>query len=213
MVHYAEYGYIFVPGALDKIIMLFRRRKQASLCERISVWFWPRRSFSRSFRYMGKRVLRIPATPHAVALGLAVGIFSAFTPLYGLHIILAVMVGWLLSANMAAAAIGTAFANPLTIPLIFSAIYALGRIILNIHDHSVSIGEFFKLLNDWNFAELWIIFSQLFVGSIVLGSIAAVLVYMSALKATRRFRSRRNARFARRVGGRQKLKSAGNTKY
>ncbi|RCL00965.1 MAG: hypothetical protein JSC188_000701 [Candidatus Tokpelaia sp. JSC188] len=192
--------------------MLFRRRKQANILERISIWLWPRRSFFRSFRYMSKRVLRIPATPHAVALGLSVGIFSAFTPLYGLHITVAITVGWVFSANIAAAAIGTAFANPLTIPLIFTATYTLGRLILNIDQHFVSISEFLELLNNWNFAGLWLVFLQLSIGSIILGSIAAVLAYMLAFKATKRFHNKRNAKFAMQIGSGQKLKNVKNAK-
>jgi len=179
--------------------MLFRRRKQVNIWERLRILLWPRRSFSRSLRYMGKRVLRIPDRPHVVALGLAIGVFAAFTPLYGLHIILSIVVAWLLSANVAAAAIGTAFANPLTIPFIFSATYELGRAVLHAGNRSIPMREFFDLLHDWNFAELWIVFLQLFVGSVILGSIAAVLAYILAYKATTRFRRRRSDRLAARA--------------
>lgn len=193
--------------------MLFRRRKQANLWERVRVWLWPRRSFSRSFRYIGKRVLRIQATPHAVALGLAIGVFAAFTPLYGLHVILSIIIAWALSGNVAAAAIGTAFSNPLTIPLVFSATYELGRAVLHVGNQSIRIREFFELLHDWNFAELWIVLLQLFVGSVVLGSIAAGLVYILAFKATTRFRHRRSGQMVTRSKARPGAKcSAKRTK-
>jgi len=187
---------IFVSPALDcqEKIMLFRRRKQMNMWERVRLWLWPRRSFSRSIRYMGKRVLRIPATPHSVALGLAIGVFAAFTPLYGLHIIVAIFVAWMLSANIAAAIIGTACANPLTIPLIFSVTYELGRTVLYVGDQSVTMHEFFTLLHDRYLMELWVMFLQLFIGSAVLGSIVAVMAYILTLKATTRFRGRRGER-------------------
>ena len=63
--------------------MLFQRRNPPTRKERLRLLVWPRRSFSRSLRYGGKRILRITASPHAVAAGLAVGVFSAFTPFFG----------------------------------------------------------------------------------------------------------------------------------
>ncbi|HMM65076.1 MAG TPA: DUF2062 domain-containing protein, partial [Mesorhizobium sp.] len=38
--------------------MLFKRRETESLWERLRVWLWPRRSFSRSLQYFSKRILR-----------------------------------------------------------------------------------------------------------------------------------------------------------
>ena len=47
--------------------MLFRRRKPDGFLERVRTYLWPRRSFSRSLQYFSKRILRLKATPHAVA--------------------------------------------------------------------------------------------------------------------------------------------------
>jgi len=173
--------------------MLFRRRKPVSLWERVRIGLWPRRSFSRSFRYMGKRIVRISATPHAIALGLSIGVCAAFTPFFGFHIILAVLVAWFLSANIAAAAIGTALSNPLTVPFIFGMTYALGRMIFNMGDiqEPISMREFFQMLEERDFADLWEIFVQLLIGSAVLGALAGLLTYVVALNATWRFRRAR----------------------
>ena len=52
----------------------------------------PQKSYLRSLRYFGKRILRIRATPHALALGSATGIFAAFSPALGLsHFLLALL--------------------------------------------------------------------------------------------------------------------------
>ena len=51
--------------------MLFRRRQTESLLERVRVHLWPRRSWSRSGRYVVYRLRRLSATPHAIALGFA----------------------------------------------------------------------------------------------------------------------------------------------
>jgi len=173
--------------------MLFRRRHQASLWERLRVGLWPRRSFSRSFRYMGKRLVRISGSPHAIALGLSIGVYAAFTPLFGLHIIIAVLVAWGLSANIAAAAIGTAFANPLTMPFIFGTTYALGRTVWNVGDDGdpVSFAEFFKMLEDYDFIGIGEAFFQALIGAAILGSVCGLMTYFIAFNATWRFRRAR----------------------
>ncbi len=101
--------------------MLFQRRNPRPEKERLRLLVWPRRSFSRSLRYGGKRILRITASPHAVAAGLAVGVFSAFTPFFGFHLIIAIVLAYVLAGNIAAAALGTTLANPLTLPFIWGA--------------------------------------------------------------------------------------------
>ncbi|MDD9333726.1 MAG: DUF2062 domain-containing protein, partial [Bartonella sp.] len=83
-------------------------------------------SLCRLFYYMRKRILRISATPHKVALGFSIGIFAACSPLLGLHIILAIFFSWVLRGDFAAAIIGTVFSNPLTFFLIIMADYKVG---------------------------------------------------------------------------------------
>ena len=51
--------------------MLFRRREPEGVWERFRTALWPRRSFTRSVQYLVKRVLRLTATPHAIAAGVA----------------------------------------------------------------------------------------------------------------------------------------------
>jgi len=173
--------------------MLFRRRHQVSLWERLRVCLWPRRSFSRSFRYMGKRIVRISGSPHAIALGLAIGVYASFTPFFGLHIIIAVLVAWGLSANIAAAAIGTAFSNPLTMPFIFGTTYALGRTFWSIDADSepISFVEFFQMLEQYDFSGIGEAFFQALIGAAILGGIFGVVAYFLAFNATWRFRRAR----------------------
>ena len=83
--------------------MLFRRRKKASWPDRVREFFWPRKGFTRQARYLAKRILRLSASPHAVAAGVAAGTFSAFTPLLGFHAILALALAYLTAGNLLAA--------------------------------------------------------------------------------------------------------------
>ena len=75
--------------------MLFRRRTPPRLSEKIRVWLWPRRNWKRSSRYISHRLRRLRATPHAIALGCATGVFASFTPFLGGHFVLAGVLAWL----------------------------------------------------------------------------------------------------------------------
>ena len=53
--------------------MLFKRRAQATRWEKLRLSLWPRVSWQRSLLYYLKRTLRLSGTPHAIAMGSAVG--------------------------------------------------------------------------------------------------------------------------------------------
>ena len=105
--------------------MLFKRKVSVGIWERLRTFLWPRRSFTRSAKYYSKRILRLNATPHAVGAGVAAGVFASFFPL-GFHFIIAGLVAWLIAGNLVAAALGTAFGNPLTFPFLWGASYETG---------------------------------------------------------------------------------------
>ncbi len=66
------------------------------------------------------RLARLWASPHALAMGCAVG---AFTPFIGLHFVLAAIVAYVLRASVIASALGAALGNPVTLPFIWVASY------------------------------------------------------------------------------------------
>lgn len=164
------------------------------------VMLWPRRSFWRSAQYFAKRVLRLSATPHAVALGVALGVFASFLPFLGLHLVLAIVLAWLMAGNMVAAALGTAIGNPLTFPLIWGSTYEVGRLILygrSGHLDALSLGA---ALRQFSFADLWHpVLKPMTVGAVPLGLAFAVVFYVLTRWATAAFRRRRERRFAEKL--------------
>ena len=110
--------------------MVFKRRDKPPLLNRIRAALLPRRGYRRGFEYLGHRVRRLPDTPHRIALGVACGVFSSFTPFFGLHFIFALAVARAVRGNMIAALIGTGVGNPLTFPFIAPVALGLGRRIL-----------------------------------------------------------------------------------
>lgn len=110
--------------------MLFARKTPIGWKEKLRIAIWPRRSWSRSTKYVAKRVLRITASPHAIAAGIAAGVFASFTPYLGLHFFLAFAIAYVVAGNFIAAATGTFIGNPLTFPFIWAATLSTGNFIL-----------------------------------------------------------------------------------
>jgi uncharacterized protein len=157
--------------------MLFRRREAESFLERVRVHVWPRRSWSRSSRYVVHRLRRLSATPHAVALGFAVGVFSAITPFLGTHMIMAAVLAWIVGGSIVGAILGTFVGNPLTYPLIWYGTYQAGHLMLGgrlaRHKVDLSAGIFQSSLH-----HLWPILKPMSLGCIPVGLAAAAISYL-----------------------------------
>ncbi|GLQ07363.1 DUF2062 domain-containing protein [Sneathiella chinensis] len=105
---------------------MFQRRAKPSYIRRIADFFWPSIGFARSTRYLGYRLARLPGTPYSLAAGFAFGAAVSVTPFVGLHFLIAGLLAWGFRANILASALGTAFGNPWTFPLIWTGTYNLG---------------------------------------------------------------------------------------
>lgn len=181
--------------------MLFRRRKPLGPWDRLRIAIWPRRSFSRSFQYFIKRVLRLTATPHAIAAGVAAGVFASWTPLLGFHFILSFALAYLIAGNLAAAAIGTAFGNPLSFPFIWTLTLKTGRFILGAGhpeaDNNIDLGALFRHLD---MGQLWEPFLKpMLVGALPLGIVTAAVFYIGTYWTVRGFQARRRLQLAERA--------------
>lgn len=110
--------------------MLFARKSPPDWREKLRVAVWPRRSWTRSLKYLAKRVLRLTGSPHAIAAGIAAGVFASFTPYMGLHFMIGFMVAYVIAGNFIAAAMGTFFGNPISFPFIWAGTYKIGNFIL-----------------------------------------------------------------------------------
>ena len=169
---------------------------------------WPRRSFWRSAQYFVKRALRLTATPHAIAAGIAAGVFASFTPFMGFHFFIAAGLAWCIGGNLVASAIGTAVGNPLTFPFTWGATLETGRLILYgrelSHGAPIHLG---KMLRHLEFSQLWEpLIKPMSVGALPLGISFALVFYFVTRWATFTFREQRRKRLAeraRRKAGRQ----------
>lgn len=162
----------------------------------------------RSGQYVTKRILRLTATPHAVAAGVAAGAFTSFTPFMGLHFFLAFVLAWLLRGNLLASALGTFVGNPLTFPFIWAATYKTGQYVLNnVADAGdpPALGAAMKnIFNSvWQLdgtgalmglEQIWTpILYPMLIGGLIVGPIVAVPIYFVTRRAAAIFREgRRN---------------------
>lgn len=153
----------------------------------------PRRNYNRSMRYYAKRIVRLRATPHAIAVGVAAGTFASFTPLMGFHFILSFAIAFVARGSMIAAALGTAVGNPLTFPLIWAGALALGRWILGI-EGSGDGANFGAVFAEQGFVALWEPWIKpMLVGGIPLGLIFGTIAYTVTRFGVGAFQARRAA--------------------
>ena len=86
------------------------------------------------FRKLKDYIVRLTKkglSPHEIALGVAVGIFVAFIPLFGTHTIMAIALASLLRVNTLIVLLGTQISNPLTLPFQLFISAEVGSVILN----------------------------------------------------------------------------------
>lgn len=175
--------------------MLFKRRKEAGLGERFRVWLWPRVSWRRSWTYYIKRALRLSATPHAIAAGIAAGTFASFTPFVGFHFLLSFVIAYVIRGNLVAGALGTAVGNPLTFPFIWAGTFQVGELILR-GEHRVVPGRLGEHLMEKSFDQLWPLIKPMLVGAIPLGLAAGALSYFLVYKTVVAYQTAKRERLA-----------------
>ncbi|AXS40245.1 DUF2062 domain-containing protein [Breoghania sp. L-A4] len=182
--------------------MLFQRRHPPHWFEVLRVALWPRRSWVRSGKYFAKRVLRLTASPHAIAAGIAAGALASFTPFIGFHFIIAFVIAYIIGGNMLAAALGTSVGNPLTFPFIWASTYRLGTWILSgtlpAHQSNMITESLFEHSID----TIMPILKPMLLGSAILGIIAGAVLYAIVYGTVRTYQATRRARLAARRNAR-----------
>lgn len=197
--------------------MLFSRRTPASWREKLRIALWPRRSWSRSALYVTKRVLRLTASPHAIAAGVAAGVFASFTPYLGFHFVIAFAISYLIAGNLIAAALGTFFGNPLSFPIIWASTYATGKFILSGAQAAINGAGHHRIAEIAHsdifalgvtglirkIASLWDpVIKPMSVGAVPLGVVVAIIIYLLTRWAAVKFRHARQKQLAERAKAR-----------
>ena len=106
--------------------MLFKRMDKPRFFLLLRNLIWPKKGWRRAFRYNVHRIKRLNVPPRKIAIGFAWGAAFGFTPLIGLHFILAPFFSWLTGGHVMSSLLGTLVCNPWTAPFIFLLIYNVG---------------------------------------------------------------------------------------
>jgi uncharacterized protein len=192
--------------------LVFRRRDRRGIARAVWEIVYPKGGWSRAYLYVKHRLTRLPGTPEQIARGIAVGVFAAFSPLYGLHFLVAAVVALLIRGSVIAALLGTFFGNPLTYIPIGAASVGAGYAILGKSIHVNVYGGFGQMFSqalwelwfnftaiftvsvaDWTYlSEFWdTVFFPWLVGSIPVGVIAGLLAYLLSAPTIRAYKNRR----------------------
>lgn len=110
--------------------MVFKRRNPRTYLEAFRESFYPKGGWRRAVQYIVHRVRRLPDPAHKIARGIGAGVFTCFTPFFGLHFLVAAVLAWVIRGNMMAALLATFFGNPLTFPIIAAVCMELGAFLL-----------------------------------------------------------------------------------
>jgi uncharacterized protein len=137
-------------------------------------------------------LMTLPDTPHAIALGAAIGMFFGFSPLFGLKTILAFLITWACRANKTAAVITVQLHDLLLpfVPAMFFWQYKLGMWAMY---HRVPLRAGFRrvALSDWmEWTTFLTVGRPILVGSLFFALPAALLVYFGFRAVLIRSRAR-----------------------
>jgi uncharacterized protein (DUF2062 family) len=87
---------------------------------------------ARTRQFVKFRIIHVDDSPHRIALGFALGTFTAFLPFLGLHTVTAILLAFIARANKAVALLCSWISNPFTVIPIFVPCYLLGRAVVGI---------------------------------------------------------------------------------
>ncbi|MEC9414486.1 MAG: DUF2062 domain-containing protein [Pseudomonadota bacterium] len=137
------------------------------------------------------KLIKISDTPHSISLGFAIGVFSAFTPLIGLHIVIAIFFSWLVNANYLSSVAGTFIGTPITYPFMWISSILVGNIFFSVDNLNKDLFENFSFYS-WDFFLLIKPFIWSFViGSTFLGLISSFSSYFLLKKLVILYRKRK----------------------
>ena len=134
---------------------------------------------TRFISYYKLKLARLPASPHAIAAGFACGSMVSFTPLLGLHFLLAIVFAYIIRGNYVAALLGTIVGNPITFPFIWGLIYKVGAF--------VTSNKQKELNNEINIDMILTQTYEIFLPMLLGGAILAIPVWLLTYLLTHSF--------------------------
>lgn len=147
----------------------------------------------RFTRLLYLKVLRIQASPHNIAMGLAAGVFVGLLPVLPFQIVLAVSLAFLLKGNKIAAALGTWVSNPLNWVPFYLLFYHVGNTILPFEAPPFDPQnlEIAQMLDAG-----WKLFAVMMLGGVIVATPSAIASYFLTVKVITMYRKKKAERAA-----------------
>lgn len=192
--------------------MVFKRRDRKPVHRALVELVWPKGGWGRAAQYVRHRLSRLPDPPERIARGIWAGVFTTFTPFYGLHFIVAGAIAFVMRGNILASLLSTFFGNPLTYVPIGIVSLNMGHWLLGSElqlDVEASLGEKFAGAAQDLFHNLWTyiaggerdwtglnlfwhdVFYPYMIGGILPGILTATICYYVSLPLIRAYQHRR----------------------
>lgn len=195
---------------------MFKRRNKLSWLQAAGRFFWPRGGWGRAMHYVKHRIRRLPDTPEKIARGIFAGVFTVFTPFFGLHFVVAALLAKLMRGNIWAALTATFVGNPLTYVPIAVTSLKTGHLLLGTQfvpgDERSLMGKFVAAADDfwlnfralftdvdanWNsLIQFWHeVYYPYIIGGLIPGVLAGWVAYYLSVPVIRAYQKRRRAKF------------------
>lgn len=192
--------------------MVFKRRDKRSLWTTVKESLYPKGGWSRAAQYIKHRLHRLPDPPEKIARGIFAGVFTTFTPFYGLHFFIAAILATIMRGNIIAALLSTFFGNPLTYLPIGIVSMKTGYWLLDIEgggqEHGSLLNKFSEAGRDlWDnflamftsakadWSHLRVFYDEVFfpylIGGILPGILAGLICYYLSVPVIRAYQNRR----------------------
>lgn len=151
-----------------------------------------RPNFLLKLRPILRWIIKLRSSPQAIAGGLGLGVFLAFTPTYGVQLLLAVLLATFFNLNRPAAIIPVWITNPVTIAPVYTFNYWVGCFawpgppVGEVYQTFLNIAGKLARLDFWDFQNQVVEFISigkevlvpLVIGSVVVGGVLGVISYV-----------------------------------
>ncbi|MGC8203077.1 DUF2062 domain-containing protein [Aliiroseovarius sp. PTFE2010] len=165
--------------------------------------------------YVRHRIRRLPDTPEKIARGIFAGVFTVFTPFFGLHFVVAALLAKVMRGNIWAALAATFVGNPLTYVPIAVTSLKTGHLLLGTQfspdDERSLMGKFMAAADDfwrnfraiftdvdanWNsLIQFWHeVYYPYLIGGLIPGVLAGWGAYFLSVPVLRAYQKRRRAK-------------------
>lgn len=137
------------------------------------------------FRDRLRAILTLKDSPHRLAMAFAVGVFIGMSPLLGLHTVIGIVFAWVFRLNRLVTITGVFITNPWTIVPIYTFCIWVGAKCLGTK-HIIPDIDWSHITFSYFFYELKPLVMPFILGTLLIGSILAIISYFFVYHAVKR---------------------------